>query len=201
MIRTNTNTLTHAQTRTRTHSYTRTHTVARAEPKHLTQEGAATDKKKTIRYVNYDYLLCFLHFRTLHSWHLFSFFLLNSLNTHHKAELPQQQRSLRPWQLQLTASFAFYMQWKQKQNDAQASAAQCKIERERACERREHKRAQLAQPTRARRPVYVMCFYCCCFVFRRWVIAPRSSLCTRQELNAIWAHTAKANTTQQRGEP
>lgn len=79
--------------------------------------------------MNYDYLLCFLHFRTLHSWHLFSFFLLNSLNTHHKAELPQQQHSLRPWQLQLTASFAFYMQWKQKQNDAQTSA-QCKIERE-----------------------------------------------------------------------
>lgn len=80
--------------------------------------------------MNYDYLLCFLHFRTLHSWHLFSFFLLISLNTHHKAELPQQQRSLWPLQLQLTASFAFYMQWKHKQNDAQASAAQCKVERE-----------------------------------------------------------------------
>lgn len=50
-----------------------------------------------------------------------------------------------------------------------------------AAREREHKRAQLTR--RGGRLCYV--FYCCFLSFSAVVIAPRPSLCTRQELNAI----------------
>lgn len=164
MIRTQTHKHMHKSTYARAHTLIQTrictHTVARAEPKHLTK---ALLLIKRVRYLRLS-IDKFSHFRTLHLAHFL--FCSNSLNTHRKEELQQQHQQL---QLQLASSFAFYMRNKNK------------TQRERAAREREHKRAQLTR--RGDRLCYV--FYCCFLSFFAVVIAPRPSLCTRQELNAI----------------
>lgn len=157
----------HKSTYARAHTNTDTHMHAHSSTRRAKapDEGAATDKTRSIlTLIGWS-----INFRTfaLYTWHIFFFASIRSTPTAKKNCSSSNNNCSCSWRRLLHFTCATTTKHNARER-----------------REREHKRAQLTR--RGDRLCYV--FYCCFLSFFAVVIAPRPSLCTRQELNAIWAH-------------